>query len=55
MDMKRLHIKLTVALMTFITAIAADSFLNFIKSKGVTQEAVIKHSEGDENANLIRK
>lgn len=48
--MRLLHINLTVALITFITAIAADSFLHFIRSKAVTQEAVIKHSEGDENA-----
>jgi hypothetical protein len=48
--MRRLHINLTVALMTFATAIAADSFLNFIKSIAVAQEAVVKPSEADENA-----
>ena len=48
--MRRQHINLTVALITFVTAIAAESFINFRKSKPITQLAVIKHSEVEENA-----
>jgi len=47
--MRRLHINLTVALITFVSAVAADSFLHYIKSKAVAPEAVIKPAEVKEN------